>query len=238
MAKKVVIQASASPFVDSGGAGRGGKGEGEARKGGTAKGQGGQRPGRRRGPGWLWTEKKLKFYFLFRCKNLFLINRILDLLCKSVDPTCLRHNDPRILQRVLARVAVERCAIFPVQVCRGAVQRAGRVGRGHQQLDAEQHAADRERGRPLAVQRVKADVSRRRHVAVVDRRGEAHLGRLERVLGWKRDRQTEDAAGVRRVGRADDGGVPRVQVVGLGPAGDAVRGARCHIAQLFLNSIL
>jgi len=72
-------------------------------------------------------------------------------------------------------------------------QRVVRVGRRQQCLNAEQHGANLQRGRPLVLEDVEADAAQLVDVGVVNARQEAHLGRRHGVVGRQEQLQLEDA---------------------------------------------
>mmetsp|Transcript_4025 Transcript_4025/g.12001 ORF Transcript_4025/g.12001 Transcript_4025/m.12001 type:complete len:201 (+) Transcript_4025:1624-2226(+) len=116
-------------------------------------------------------------------------------------------------------------------------ERVVRVGIGQQRTDRKQHLGDRERGRPLALQDVEADATVAVDVAVVNLRREGHLWRLEGVVGGEVDVQEKDAALIRRLLRAHNGGLPVKEVVAHGAR--AAGGGRVlgQVLQLLVDAL-
>lgn len=111
------------------------------------------------------------------------------------------------------------------------------VGVGKQRADGQQHLADRERGRPLVLQNVEADLPVAVDVAVVDARLERDLRRLERVVGREVDVEEEDSPGVGRARRAQDCGDPLEDVVSLGAGRAVARRVEGDLGELLLDAL-
>mmetsp|Transcript_11481 Transcript_11481/g.34269 ORF Transcript_11481/g.34269 Transcript_11481/m.34269 type:complete len:229 (-) Transcript_11481:12-698(-) len=116
------------------------------------------------------------------------------------------------------------------------VGRRARRGRGEGE-GGRRRLGDRERGRPLALQDVEADATVAVDVAVVNLRREGHLWRLEGVVGGEVDVQEKDAALIRRLLRAHNGGLPVKEVVAHGAR--AAGGGRVlgQVLQLLVDAL-
>eukprot|EP01084_Bolivina_argentea_P143793 252456_1 len=134
---------------------------------------------------------------------------------------CLLH---RVLRGEGTR-GLDGILLVGLPVLRDVVgERVVGVGRRHEDLDAEEHLANLERGGPLVLDDIEADAAELVDVGVVDAGEEAHLGRDHGVLLGEEELEVEDAAlvgGLRGTGDDD------VEVAGvlLGRGGaDAGRG--------------
>jgi len=94
-------------------------------------------------------------------------------------------------------------------------ERIRRVAVRQQRDDRQQHLGYGERGAPIVLQNVQADLTLRVDVAVVDPRAEDDLGRFERILRGERDLQEEYPALVYGTGWSENGAHPVVDVVPL-----------------------
>jgi len=87
-------------------------------------------------------------------------------------------------------------------------ERVVRIRIAEQRADRQQYFGNGERRRPLRPENVQADTAVAVDVRMIDACRERHLGRLERVVCRKVNRQKEHTALVRRLGRAHDRRLP------------------------------
>ena len=114
------------------------------------------------------------------------------------------------------------CEVTLVEVRNLGHQGIVRVRVSQQRADGEEDLGDREGGRPLVLQDIKADGSIRIYIAVVNFRRERHLGRLEWIVGREGNIEEKDAAGVGRVFGTHDGSLPVELILLVGGTSTAV----------------
>ena len=105
-----------------------------------------------------------------------------------------------------------------------------------QRRDGQEHGVDGQRGAPLVLQDVQADVPLGVDVGVVHLRGEFDLGRLEGVVRGEVDGQVEHAADVRGALGADDGGGPLADIGPAGPGADVGERVLLHVSHLLVDT--
>ena len=116
-------------------------------------------------------------------------------------------------------------------------QRIIRVRVSEKRADGQENLGDGESGRPLILQDIEADRAIAVDVRMVNFRREAHLGRLEWVVGGEVDVQEENASRVRRILRTHDRSLPVELVLLVGWAGRAVcRRIPTEVNELLLDS--